>query len=302
MKVLKDEPSNVTPGMRVRTIQPDHINYPFLITVSAPMGEPPEGGFDGAISTDGNTSGGTVHQAFMYPGMNMELPPTVVVSVGYPLDVDPPAMLARNRDLTPTPWPEWDTSYGKLLGGKAPVSGSAEAFRDFLCDELKPALEEEFSINPAEWSLVGHSLGGLFATHCAMTRPAEFRRYLAVGSSYWWRGREIFDRVADFAGHDGDKLRAIYIAAGTLESAEALEDDWQKYMSQDDWRAYIEVVMNGFPDIWGDSQRMAFVLGRKPGFRARFESIDDETHGSAVLTALSRGLRWLDSATKEDRA
>lgn len=298
MKIKREEPSNVTPGMRVRLVQPDHIDYPFLVTVSAPMGEVPEGGFNGAISTDGNTSGGTVHQAFMYPSMNGELPPTIVVSVGYPLDVDPPAMLARNKELTPTPWPEWDAGYGKVLGGTAPVSGSADAFLNFLCDELKPALEEEFSINPGEWSLVGHSLGGLFSTHCALTRPAEFRRYLAVGSSYWWRGREIFDRAADFAGQEGE-TRAIYIAAGTLESAEAAEADWQKYMNQPDWRDYIE-IMGGYPDIWGDSQRMAFVLGKKPGFAAKFESIDDETHGSAVLTAFSRGLRWLHATTAKE--
>ena len=299
MKVISDERSNVTPGMRVRLVQPDHIDYPFLVTIAVPAAPPPDGGYHAAISTDANTTGGSVNQAFAYPSINMELPQTVVVSAGYPLDVDPPAMLARNTELTPTPWPEWDESYAKLLGGTSPVSGRADAFRDFLCDELKPAVAAEYGIDPDQWSLIGHSLGGLFATHCALTRPAEFRRYLAVGSSYWWRGREIFARAKAFAGHSGGTTRAIYIAAGTGESAEALEADWQKYMSQPDWRDYI-ALMGGFPDIWGDSQRMALMLGSKPGFAARFESIDDETHGSAVLTALSRGLRWLHDATAKE--
>lgn len=296
MEVLSDGASNVTPGMRVRLIQPEHIPYPLLITITPPMSEPPEGGFNGAISTDGNYAGGTVHQAFMYPSMNMELPATVCVSIGYPLDNDPPAMLARNTDLTPKPWREWDAQYGILMGGTAPDSGKADAFRDFLCDELKPALEKEFAINSAEWSLLGHSLGGLFSTHCALTRPVEFRRYFAVGSSYWWRRGEIFDQLDAFKGLEGSGDRAIFIAAGTLEAGAAMEADWQKYMSQDDWVKYIE-IMGGFPDIWGDSQRMALALNQKPGFKARFESIDDETHGSAVLTALAVGLRWLHETT-----
>lgn len=297
MKILSDEPSNLTPGMRVRLVQPDATPHPFLITVNAPLMDPPAEGFNGAISTDGNTTSGTVNQAFLYPAMNMELPPTVTVSIGYPLDADPPYILARNIDLTPTPWPEWDTRYAWLAGGSrhAPPSGQADAFMQFICDELKPSLETEFSINAGQWSLLGHSLGGLFSTHVALSRPTEFRRYFAVGASYWWKHREIFDRIESFIGTPEDP-RAIYIAAGTKESAAGLEAGWEAFMTQPDWPEYID-LMGGYPDIWGDSQRMAWLLSKAPGFESEFGSMTDETHGSAVLEALTRGVRWLHQAT-----
>jgi predicted alpha/beta superfamily hydrolase len=301
MKILSDEPSNLTPGMRIWTVQPEATPHPFLVTVNVPMAEAPEGGFNGAISTDGNSSGGTVNQAFMYPAMSMEIPATVTVSIGYPIDNDPSYFLARNTDLTPSHWPEWDESYNGLLGGedgKAPTSGQADAFLKFICDELKPTLEANFPINSNQWSLAGHSLGGLFATHCALSRPAEFRRYLAVGSSYWWRNREIFKRAKAFNGTEDGTKRAIYIAAGTLESRASMEADWSKYMDQAKWQEYIK-IMNGFPDIWGDSQEMASILDKAPGFSANFDSITGETHGTAVLTALSRGITWLHQATEE---
>ncbi len=293
MKILTDDISNTMPQTRVRTVQPSNIERRFMVTVSVPIGDPPSPkGWHGVLATDGNIASGTINQAVVYPAMGGELPQAVVVTIGYPMDNPIPFMTARNQDLTPTPWPEWDEGYGKVLGMPTPPSGEADVFLDFLSDQLKPAIEEEFSVDPAQWSLVGHSLGGLFATHALLNRPSEFRRYLAVGSSYWWRGGEIFKQAEAFAVQADASDIAAYIAAGTIETADGFAKSWEPLMKQAEWQEYIE-IMCGFPEIVRDSQRMVDLINQRGGVSATFDSLEAESHGSAPLPALSRGLRWL---------
>lgn len=292
MKILTDEPSNTIPHTCIWTVQPGRIDRPFLVTITCPKGDAPEGGWNGVVATDGNTSAGSIVQVVGYPAMEGGLPPAVVVTIGYPLDWPMQPGLARNQDLTYLPWPEWDEPYGQIWGETPPPSGEADHFLSFINQELKPAIEEQFSVNPSEWTLMGHSLGGLFATHALLSDPGRFRRYLAVGSSYWWRRHHIFDRVEEFAGKTDPVDARIYIAAGGLETAEAFKQQWAGYMEQEVWRHYID-VMGGYVDIVADSAKMADMLANRPGLCATYETIPEETHGTSVLPAYVRGLRWL---------
>lgn len=86
------------------------------------------------------------------------MPPTIVVAI---VNID------RNRDFTPTHIE------------KAPVSGGAEKFMGFITDELMPYVNKNYRTNPYE-ILVGHSLGGTFATYALLNNPEVFDAYIAI--------------------------------------------------------------------------------------------------------------------------
>jgi len=86
------------------------------------------------------------------------MPPTIVVAI---VNVD------RNRDFTPT----------KIE--KIEVSGGADIFMSFITDELKPYLNKNYRVNSYDM-LVGHSLGGTFATYSLLNYPDVFDSYIAI--------------------------------------------------------------------------------------------------------------------------
>lgn len=295
MQILHRETSNTLHRTTLWTVQPDRLGHRFLVSITVPEGKPPSGGWPALLATDGNACVGTLHQAATFFGMSPAFAPSVAVSVGYPLDNDPPYMVARNRDLTPLPWPEWDAPYGEILGLTCPPSGGADGFLAFLKDELMPVLEAEVSVDPREWTLIGHSLGGLFTTHALLAAAARFRRYLAFGSSYWWRTPTMFERAEAFAAAAAPLDIAVWLGAGDRETRERAFEEFGDMIETPVWRHYLD-VMGGVPSISDDTIRMADILSRRLGGRVTSQILPDETHGSAVFAAISRGLRWLYAA------
>jgi predicted alpha/beta superfamily hydrolase len=86
------------------------------------------------------------------------MPPTIVVAI---VNVD------RNRDFTPT-----------AIEKKA-NTGGADKFMSFITDELMPEVNQNYRTNPYE-ILVGHSLGGTFATYALLNNPEVFDAYIAI--------------------------------------------------------------------------------------------------------------------------
>jgi pimeloyl-ACP methyl ester carboxylesterase len=297
MKILKREPSNTLVRTEVWTVQPEHISRPLLLTITVPQRKP-DGLIAGTLMLDGNLSAGLLHHATTYLEMGGELPPSIAVSVGYPLDAPVPFLVARNEDLTPLPWPEWDRLYGIILGGlQCPPSGRADAFLAVLVHELKPVLEKEYGIDPRNWTLIGHSLGGLFATHALLSAPQEFRRYLAVGSSFWWRKPSMFERAEAF-GRATDPVDVdFYVAAGEFETAEAFNSQWAQFMHMPEWQEYV-ACLGGFPDILAETRQIAELLGRRPGCRAHAAELMGDTHSTEVMQAVNFGLRWLNRPSR----
>lgn len=291
MKIIQREASNTLQRVSIWHVI-SAAGHPFTITVDKPAGEAPEGGWPAIMATDGNTAVGSLYIGAYYMGMSMQIPQSVVVTIGYPFDHDPPHMVARNRDLTPSAWPEWDESYGAILGLKCPPSGEAAAFLNFVNGEVKPAIEAELSVNPAEWTMVGHSLGGLFTTYALLTDPGQYRRYLAYGASYWWQSPLLFDMAEKFAALTSPIDVTVYLAAGDQETSKKVFESVGEAVKLPMWVDYLR-IMKGTPDIVEDTIKMADILRRRNGVTARAHILENETHASAALTAISQGLRWL---------
>ena len=297
MNITRREPSNTLPRTEVLTVQPKQMAFPLLIIVTTPglaKDQQPSPQLRGQVTLDGNWVGGTMAHLSNYLESDGDLPPTLQVAIGYPLDAAVGASVARCRELTPTPWPEWDAICAELIGIEVPPTGGADPFLCFINDELKPMLEQEFGVHPAQWTLVGHSLGGLFVLHALLSAPQCFRRYFAVGSSLWWRRPLMFDRAEAFVAASGELDISVYLCAGGAETPDGYAQAWAPHLDRPAMQQYLR-IMGGIPDVVSDTLRMGELLARRPGCRTRTEIFECENHNGAPFVGFGRGLRWLCS-------
>lgn len=295
MKILHREPSNTLTKTDVWTVESEFIAHPMAIWITVPdsFAWSTENSVHGLMLNDGNAAAGTGNQITRFLIAENLMPPTVQVAVGYPLDHPYETVLQRNAQLTPTPWPAWDRTYGALLGQTGPASGQGEQYRKFLTKEVMPLAEEEYGIDPSNWTLAGHSLGGLFTVYSLLKDPKAFRRYLGVGSSFWWKNGELFSSAMQFSALEETLDLDVYLAAGSYETEEELRKTWNStIMQMEAGKAYLD-VMGRIPDIVSDSEKMAKILSERDGVRCKTEILINETHGTAALAALNHGLRWL---------
>ncbi len=98
------------------------------------------------------------------------------------------------------------------------AGGKADAFGNFLTDELMPFLQKEYRMQTGAGStgICGSSFGGIISLHLAATRPNVFGRVIAMSPSLWvgdgWSIRQV-EGLAKKAN------QRIWIDMGTAESA-----------------------------------------------------------------------------------
>jgi predicted alpha/beta superfamily hydrolase len=149
----------------------------YRLVIARPRGEPPESGFPLLVALDGGrhfaalaaAAGALSHR----PDKTGVVP---IVVVGLCHD-EAPIEDARSRDFTGSP-PEnlaWDRPFG-----------GADAFRQFLSDQVIPAIAATVSSDPARRALFGHSLGGLFVLETKAALPDAFTHWISISPSLWW--------------------------------------------------------------------------------------------------------------------
>jgi predicted alpha/beta superfamily hydrolase len=77
------------------------------------------------------------------------------------------------------------TINGKDTAGKDANYGQVAKFYVFLKDELIPSVNTKFNTNQANNSILGHSLGGLFAFYCLFKSDNLFAKYFALSPALW---------------------------------------------------------------------------------------------------------------------
>jgi predicted alpha/beta superfamily hydrolase len=146
------------------------------------------------------------------------MPPTFVVGIGYHFARSADAGqwgLLRVRDFTPCSDPVFEEQYpGALV-----QPGGAEAFLDFIQHDVTPFLASRLPIDTDDQSLVGASLGGLFALYAMLRRPGAFQRVVAVSPAIYWGGRTLFDLEASLAARAQNLPVKLSLTAGSLEEA-----------------------------------------------------------------------------------
>lgn len=99
--------------------------------------------------------------------------------------------------------------------GKSANYGQIERFYQFMKLELIPTIDATYPTNPEHNSILGHSLGGLFAFYCLFKDESLFKNYYALSPALW------IDHYKIYKFNHLKKLQTsekhLYFSAGGLE-------------------------------------------------------------------------------------
>jgi uncharacterized protein len=121
-----------------------------------------------------------------------QVPRSIVVGI---------ATVDRRRDFTfPTTIEKDKKAYS--------TSGHSDRFLSFLEKDLQPFIQAKYKTNASK-TIIGQSLGGLFATEVLLKKPALFNKYIIVSPSLWWDNGSLLKQEVANIEHT-----AIYIGVG----------------------------------------------------------------------------------------
>ncbi len=105
---------------------------------------------------------------------------------------------------------------GSDTTGRDKNYGQTENFYLFLKDELIPSVNLKFKTNTDSNSILGHSLGGLFAFYCLFKSDNLFAKYFALSPALWIDKYAIY-KFNNLAGKLPNK-KYLYFASGSKET------------------------------------------------------------------------------------
>jgi uncharacterized protein len=189
-----------------------------------------------------------------------EIPEALVVALGHGRPYVQTLAL-RNRNFTPA------------AHAARPGSGHGAEFLEYLEREVIPLVDSLYRTRASDRTLVGFSLGGLFAAYAMFERPTLFRRLILVSPATYRDDGDILRRDAAFAATRRPLPAAVYLSIGGAELSQALG-----------------IGAKAFADT--------LAARRYGGLRLTVETLAGETHLSTPGAAIARGLKavFRDSA------
>lgn len=197
-----------------------------------------------------------------------EVPEMIIVGIGYPVPGVLESMPYRTLDYTPTR----DTAFDRMIDSdlKLPVpttSGGAAAFLNTLKLEIFPFIEHRYKTAGGR-GFAGHSFGALFGAYVLFHEPVLFSKYLLSSVSMPWDHNEMLLEEQRYYNAGNRNLPAqVFISVGSCE-----ENDMQPLMHQ---------------------LAASIRAHNYKGLQLNEHVLENETHTSAVTTALNHGLRIL---------
>jgi len=157
---------------------------------------------------DGSATEDFVHISGIVQFLTMigRMPKTIIVGI---------ANVDRKRDFTFPTTVEKDRK-------DFPTTGGSEKFMSFLEKELLPFIDRKYRTSP-DRTIIGQSLGGLFATEILLKKPGLFTDYIIVSPSLWWNKESLLLLAPKaVAGYEGKAVR-VCISVG--KEGEQMEVD-----------------------------------------------------------------------------
>ena len=149
-----------------------------------------------------------------------QVPKSIVVGI---------ATVDRRRDFTfPSSVPSEQKNF--------PTSGYSEKFANFIEQELQTFIQSNYAVN-SQKTIIGQSLGGLFASEILLKKPKLFNKYIIVSPSLWWSNRSLLESKANPILLNLDQPTEVYIAVGKegltpSENPRIMEDDVRLFAKQ----------------------------------------------------------------------
>lgn len=201
-----------------------------------------------------------------------ELPPAIVVGIGYPTDDNDEISSRRAFELT----------ISSPAGTPPGRNGGADAFLRVLEEEVKPFVVARYPINRTQQTLYGKSYGGLTVLRQLFRHPESYSTYIAASPAIFWNDREVLGDEAAFA----KRVRAGEVSLRLLLTSAGDE----QYRGDDS-----AARRSGDTTRWVDNvselaARLQSLNPQKvPVTRVTFP---DETHVSVSLASLGRALTF----------
>ncbi len=222
--------------------------------------------------------------------LSAQLPPMLVVGIGYRMGAIDETVVVRARDFTPT----YDAGFAHVFPTHT-MMGGAPKFLAFIRDELTPWVQSRYRVDVDHSAFFGHSLGGLFATYVLLTAPGTFRRYGIGSPSLWWDGDMMFDYEARCAEARDDLPAKVFFAVGAHEDHDGRQREASRLPADERAKASLRYI-----DMVADTERMVAALrGRNyPSLELDSIVLPDEMHVTVQHSNLSRSLRYLFDAPR----
>ncbi|MDP6810352.1 MAG: alpha/beta hydrolase-fold protein [Kiritimatiellia bacterium] len=278
-------------------VESRHVGDTYRIFVSRPQVHHPGNKCPVLYALDGNGSY-AIAESIRMMSLGLELPQMYVVSIGYPVDSFAETMAIRTRDLTPNTGGQLEaTTLLFAAGGDDRYRpGGGEAFLRFLCEELRPMIEDQFDVDPNDSILGGASLGGLFPTWVLLNQPESFNRYLCISPSIWWNDEEVWQWESAYAEQHDDLQAEVFFSAGGLEMQDLLKEQVKtsEMMPPEARDAMVAAYDEfGWPRMAEITPEITEKLASRgyPGLKVHCYNMPHETHLSVFIGAMLRGLR-----------
>jgi len=247
----------------------------YRIYVSWPKAPPPPKGYPVLFMLDGDEAFAVTSEAANNIGPYWGLSPGIVVAIGYPgksrrfLDFTPPGPAVV--DLPPD------------NGG----TGGVDAFMAFVGDELVPAIQAQYPVDPDRRTLMGYSLAGLFVLETLFKRPELFNTYVAGSPSSFYGNRQVFTLIPGFV----DKMRSRHLKRRLLLTIGQYEQSPVPGEEKDPiWLAIADLSIKAkMNDNARDLAAQLKPLG-SAGLDFEYRVIPNETHSSGEWPVTREGL------------
>lgn len=141
---------------------------------------------------DGGTHFHHVSGIVQYLSARGLMPEMIVVAI---LNVD------RTRDFSPYPEPGVENS------------GGAAKFMSFIKDELIPFIDKTYRTEPYKL-IIGHSLGGTFATYALVNFPEVFDGYIAISPFLHFQNSIFIDEIEENLNPYFKGKKQFYLTVG----------------------------------------------------------------------------------------
>jgi predicted alpha/beta superfamily hydrolase len=209
-------------GSESRVLRSQHTRKDYLISLGLPQRyrDEPEKKWPAVYLLDANFFFGMATGIVRLMSWCGGTQDAIVVGIGYATDKPlteawHQVMELRANDLTPERDEEWETRQED--SPREVRSGGGRQFFRFIEEELIPLVETEYRVNPKERTLVGHSLGGLFALHAMLWKPELFKHYVASSPSLYWRDEATFEDERRFSRRRKTLPAHLYLTIGDSE-------------------------------------------------------------------------------------
>ena len=178
---------------------------------------------------------------------------------------------SRKRDYTPTP-------NGPSTASPDSIHGQAQAYQQYLRDQVKPFVNDRYRAAPARAIFLGHSYGALLGTKILFTEPGMFSGYILGSPSLWYDKRHALKLEASYARQNQDLKANVYLYVGAYE---ALRKGDPRY--------------NQTVDMVADNRALEAALqSRKyPNLKLKSAVLNDEDHLSVAPRGFTQGLKYL---------